>query len=70
MVGNPSKQRNLLLTGDTRAIVQIYHPATARGSLLDQADRGNTTQSGTRSALKLVSTSSSVNKPQYLTAPA
>lgn len=44
MVGNPSKLRIPLLTGEARAIVQIYRPTTARGSLLDQADRENPTQ--------------------------
>lgn len=43
MVGNPSKQRIILLTGDPRAIVQIYRPTTARGSVLDHADRENNT---------------------------
>lgn len=38
MVSNLFKCRTPLLTEDTRAIVQIYHQTTARGSVLDQAD--------------------------------
>lgn len=33
------QMRNSSLTGDTRAIVQIYLPTTARDSALDRADR-------------------------------
>lgn len=42
--GNLFKLGVSLLTGDTRAIVQIYLPTTVRGSVLHQTDRENDTQ--------------------------
>lgn len=44
MEGIPLKRRIPLLTGDAKAIVQIYRPTTAGGCVLDQADRENATQ--------------------------